>query len=314
MSATNVKTEVSPSLPDDWVRHEMVLPDRGGSMSYLMSGGAGFSAPLIIFAHASGFHGQTYARVLAQLTDSCRVILPDLRGHGESTLPANANKLKNWTPYLEDMLAFLDALGERRYILAGHSLGAGVSFMAGQRRSDQTMGLLLAEPVLVSRTIGRLLSWGRSVGLTRRLVPIVRRAEQRRTRFVSRQEAYQNYRGRGAFRTWPDAMLQDYVAGAFRDRTDGHVELACARDWEVATYQVQDNDLWGSAHRAQFPIHLLRGEHGSTVFPPMVKRLQSILPQSRVETVSGTSHFLPMERPDVIVRALEAMSQSFQSA
>jgi len=292
----------------DWLRCEMSLPERGGAMSYLFSEVAGPSAPLLVFAHANGFHGLTYSKVFEPVAHDYRVILLDLRGHGCSTLPAPVEALKNWHIYLDDVLAFLDALQEDRYILAGHSLGGVINFLAGQRRPEQTAGLLLAEPVLLRRSIGKMMSWGRSIGLTRRLIPLVRRAAERKTQFADRDAAYRNYHGRGAFKTWPDAILRDYVDGGFRDHADGHVELACDRAWEVATYQTQDNDIWKHARLARFPIHVLRAERNSTVFPLMADRLKRILPQTIIETVPGTSHFLPMERPDAIASGLSQMA------
>jgi len=292
----------------DWHRHDMPLPDRGGAMSYLLCETAGPSAPVLVFAHANGFHGLTYSKVFEGAAQDYRVILLDLRGHGQSTLPAPVEALKNWHIYLDDVLAFLDSFGEESYVLAGHSLGGVINFLAGQRRPERTAGLLLAEPVLLRRSIGKIMSWGHSVGLTRRLVPLVRRAAERKTRFDDREAAFWNYHGRGAFKTWPDSILRDYVDGGFRDHPDGYVELACDRAWEVATYQTQDNDIWKHAHRARFPIHVLRAERGSTVFPMMADRLKRILPQTIVETVPGTSHFLPMERPDALATALSAMA------
>ncbi len=42
-------------------------------------------------------------------------------------------------------------------------------------------------------------------------------ALRRRSDFPSREAALAAYRGRGAFRTWPEAPLADYVADGFRD-------------------------------------------------------------------------------------------------
>lgn len=301
-------TETTAQAPPvSWVRRHMPLRERGGDMSFLLSDTAGPSAPLLVFAHANGFHGLTYSKVFDAVTRDYRVMLLDLRGHGCSTLPAPLDALRNWHIYLHDVLAFLDALEEDRYTLAGHSLGAVVNFMAGQRRPQRTAGLLLAEPVLMRRSIGKVMSWGHSVGLTRRLVPLIRRAAERKTQFADRDAAYKNYHGRGAFKTWPDPILRDYVDGGFRDHADGHVELACDRAWEVATYQTQDNNIWKHAEQARFPLYVLRAERGSTVFPLMAKRLKRILPQTVVETVPGTTHFLPMERPSALATALSAM-------
>ena len=47
---------------------------------------------------------------------------------------------------------------------------------------------------------------------------------------------FRSYRGRGAFATWPEASLIDYVQDGFRERPDGSVELSCAPDWEASNF------------------------------------------------------------------------------
>ena len=66
--------------------------------------------------------------------------------------------------------------------------------------------------------------------------PMVQGALKRRRAFASRQAAVDGYRGRGAFRTWTEAQLEDYVAGGFHDTLDGTVTLACTPEWEVSNY------------------------------------------------------------------------------
>ena len=46
----------------------------------------------------------------------------------------------------------------------------------------------------------------------------------------------------GAFKTWPETMLADYVAGGFVEQPEGKVELACAPVWEASNYAAQAHD------------------------------------------------------------------------
>ncbi len=45
---------------------------------------------------------------------------------------------------------------------------------------------------------------------------LAERAEKRRDAFASLDEAFALYRGRGAFKTWPDETLRDYLSGGSR--------------------------------------------------------------------------------------------------
>jgi pimeloyl-ACP methyl ester carboxylesterase len=126
--------------------------------------------------------------------------------------------------------------------------------------------------------------------------------------FDSREAAFAAYRGRGAFRTWPEAMLADYVGGGFKDRDDGKVELACAPAWEASNFGAQGHDSWRAFSRLRRPARILKAEKGSTCHVgdgAGVTRRNRLI---RVETVAGASHFLPMERPDLAREAIFEMA------
>ncbi len=61
--------------------------------------------------------------VLAPLLTGCRVVAPDLAGHGRSEHRPQQGSYHIWDD-LPDLLALADALGWRRFALLGHSRGA----------------------------------------------------------------------------------------------------------------------------------------------------------------------------------------------
>jgi pimeloyl-ACP methyl ester carboxylesterase len=134
--------------------------------------------------------------------------------------------------------------------------------------------------------------------------PLVQGALRRREVFPSPEAAIAAYAGRGAFRTWTPQMLADYVADGFRQRPDGEVELACPPAWEASNFRSHRHDPWDAMERAQAPIRILRAEIASTCRDD--PRLDALTAAGRVrlETVPGTTHFLPMERPDLVQAAL----------
>jgi pimeloyl-ACP methyl ester carboxylesterase len=134
--------------------------------------------------------------------------------------------------------------------------------------------------------------------------PMVAGAIRRRRTFPSRAAAVEGYRGRGAFRTWTEAMLEDYVAAGFRDLPDGKVELACTPEWEVSNYVSQDHDSWSAFFSSICPIRVLRAASES---PGRINGHVDELTATgriRVETVPDTTHFLPMERPELVREAI----------
>jgi esterase len=91
------------------------------------------------------------------LTRTYPVIQVDLRGHGESMTRRRIG-LDLWC---EDLLALLDATGQRRALVVGHSLGAQVALHLAGRSPGRVAGLCLIDPIVRSALRGRwrLLRW-----------------------------------------------------------------------------------------------------------------------------------------------------------
>ena len=128
-------------------------------------------------------------------------------------------------------------------------------------------------------------------------------AARRRDVFDRRAAAFKAYKGRGAFKTWPDAMLKDYVADGFIDRLDGTVELACPPDWEAVNYTTHAHDPYAAFPRFAFPVRILRGSRGSTCRVKDVAAFERQYPGASIQKVEG-GHFFPMEKPQAVRAAL----------
>jgi pimeloyl-ACP methyl ester carboxylesterase len=275
----------------------MATPTGPGEIAYLDYGPAG-RTPDLVFVHANGFNARAYRTILAPLAADLRILAIDQRGHGATTLATDRPRT-SWLDLKGDLLAFLDAMRIERVALAGHSMGGTASLLAAAEAPARVRALALLDPVI------------RSPGLTSPVSreameasPMIAGARRRRRNFPSRGAAVLGYHGRGAFRTWTDTQLADYVAAGFRDLPDGTVELACTPEWEVSNYLNQDHDSWGAFAHSLCPIHILRAELDS---PGRIDGHTDELTATgriRIDTVPGTTHFLPMERPELVREAI----------
>ncbi|PIK69528.1 alpha/beta hydrolase [Methylobacterium frigidaeris] len=238
-----------------------------------------------LLLHANGFNARTYRSLLAPLSDR-RVLAYDHRGHGGTTLPAEPAGRTDWQDVTNDLIALMDRLDAGPLVLIGHSMGGTASLLAAAERPERVRRLVLLDPVIQPPERRGEGHAGLAEG-----------ALKRRSEFASREAAIAAYRGRGAFRTWPEAPLADYVADGFRDVANG-VTLACTGAWEASSYLAQGHDPWGALARLSCPAEILRAETGSTC----------ALTESRgsveVETVPGTTHFLPFEAPERVRAAI----------
>lgn len=253
----------------------------------------------LIFVHANGFNAMTCRSLLAPLSSSLRIWAPDLRGHGRTTLPADPAGRRGWTDHRDDLISLLEQVDGPPVVLSGHSMGGTASLLAAAERPDRVAGLVLLDPVIWTRLAVLAFQLPMLDRMAER-IPLVKNARKRRFGFDSREQALAAYKGRGAFKGWPEMMLSDYLADGLVETADGGFRLTCDPQWEASNYAAQSHDPWRALRRVGRPVHILKAGIASTcsLTPP------SRLPDVKVEVVPGGTHFFPMLKPDIARDAL----------
>ena len=260
--------------------------------------------PALIFLHANGFCASTYRELLSGLCAQTQmtIIGLDLRGHGRSQISDNPNQQDNWNRHAKDIAEALTIIAPQGAVVAGHSMGATSALMARARVAHLVKGLCLFDPVLAPATFYLYAKLPWVFDNWRKNFPMARAAGKRRAVFASRGDAVATYTGRGAFKSWSPQTIVDYCEDGFTDLLDGSVTLSCAPAFEAACFAGQRHDPLAALRGLACPATLLRGGRNSTTVALLIKRLQRH--GVSVETVPGTSHFLPMERPDICQAAM----------
>ncbi len=281
--------------PDVMRRRNIAIdPHREGGTIAAIEVGPLYRPLDILFLHANGFNALTYRHVLAGLDPSLRWLAIDMRGHGLTTLPLPAEH-PGWQLYADDLLALISALGEPPRLIAGHSMGAATALLAASRLPRSVESLMLFEPVIAHPSIR-----AQAAGKPMWDLPLVQAAQRRKPDFASREDAYEAYASRGAFRTWAEAMLRDYLHDGLLPAGDG-LTLACTPAWEGANFATFGiADPLAALCVCTFPVVIFTAAHGST---SAINGAQ-LPPSVRVHTLPGTSHFLPMERPGIVCKAM----------
>jgi pimeloyl-ACP methyl ester carboxylesterase len=273
---------------------QVELPTRGGAMAVLDFGPADRRVD-IVFSHANGFNARTYRSILAPLAGSLRILAVDMRGHGASTLPAVIEGREGWPEFREDLLALLAAETDGPVVLAGHSMGGTSSLLAAAAEPERVKALALFDPVIFPLDVAR-----DTMGDN----PLADGAARRRALFPSKAAVVEAYTGRGAFRSWRPEQLADYVEAGFRATETGEVTLTCAPAWEASNFRTHNYDPWAAFRATRCPVRILRAETASTARLDDGQAELEATGRFRIDLIPGTSHFLPMERPDLVREAL----------
>ncbi len=281
------------------------LPRLGGRVSYLEAD-APEGAPTLIFLHANGFHAGVYRRLLEPLVGAARILAPDLRGHGRTDLPAEPSVLESWTLYRDDVLAFLDAMEIDRPWMVGHSLGGVTATLSSVLAPGRVAGMVLVDPVFLPRWIINTVRLLDPFDLGWRLGPGPA-ALRRRDGWDDPAAARAHYHGRGMFRTWPEGWLDDYLADGLRPLGDGRVGLACTPAWESRTFATVPRDVWTMIRGIRCPTTIVYGTESDTFRRASARLAPRRIAGARMVPVDGASHFVPMERPDVVQEEIRRM-------
>lgn len=282
-----------------------------GEFSLLRRPARATDAVVVHFAHATGFNARTYAPLFETLPADVDLYAMDARGHGLTKAPADPSALRSWTPYVRDLEALIETLA-RPTVLVGHSMGGTVSVALASKRPGWVAGLVLVDPVLVPPSYAAKFSIARALGQSDQ-IPIARAAAKRRMQFPSKEAAVANFEGKGAFRTWPREWIEAYVEGGTVSTADG-VQLSCDRAWESKTFATATPSPFDDVKRLCCPVTLIaREEMGEPLPEESVRAFMRDQPDARLVKLPGTSHFIPMERPEQVREEIERVVDGARS-
>lgn len=94
----------------------------------------------VIFLHGTTDSWRSFEPLLPLLPRSIHAFVPTQRGHGDADRPASG-----YAPgdFAADLAAFMDAVGLRAAVIAGHSMGGSIAQRFALDHPERTLGLVL---------------------------------------------------------------------------------------------------------------------------------------------------------------------------
>jgi haloacetate dehalogenase len=300
------------TLPDLFPGFAAQTIDVGEARLYCRIGGPS-EAPPVVLLHGFPETHVMWHRVAGQLAERYRVVLPDLRGYGWSSVPPDRPDHEAYSKraMAEDIVRLMESLGHARFALVGHDRGARVGYRLALDHPGRLSRLAVLDIVptydmwagMDAGLAMRVYHWlflAQPSPLPETLIGAAgvhylehTLASWTRTKDLSAFDpgALAHYR---AFYTVPErlhATCEDYRAGAGIDRRLDTAAKEAGRRIDVPTLV-----LWGSAG-------IPAGDESADVEAGPLRAWKGWC-----TSVSGNAiesgHFLPEENPDATLAAL----------
>jgi len=286
----------------------------GITLHYRM-GGDPAGSPVVLW---HGFLGTSYIwrHVAPQLADAgCSVLIPDMRGYGDSDKPAGSEGY-DAAALAEEFRALVAQLrfgAGKPLTVAAFDMGAPPALLWAAAHPNEISGLLyLEEPVLLAEVISKIIAFN-PVSMQRGSLWwwILPHAPNAPERLIVGNER--------AFLTWfydRDPSTQRAVDATAVDeylRTfAGHDGVLGALGVYRAVFTTMEQTAPLKENKVRVPIVALGGERAQG---DRVREMISLVAQNVAGgTVPDCGHFLPEERPDEITRQILNLIKSQESA
>ena len=271
-----------------------MIRQKSGQISFL-SGGQG---KVILFLHGIPGSSQAWMRVAGQLTDSYKVVLPDLIGFGHSEQPSGDYYLQAQATALQE---FLEAQEITELYIAGHDFGGPVAItlldMSPELRIE---GLVLAATNVFTNTYVPPPLRLAKVPLLNSLV-FTAMVGNRIGLHLLYQAAVKNKAA--ATRS----QFQDHLTPSGVDFTRRIFQRSLA-DLK-GNYQAVEDAL----AQIDIPTLVLWGDTDPFFSVEVATRIQAVVKRAELKIYPATGHFVPEERPDDVARDMRAFLRGCQA-
>lgn len=238
----------------------------------------GRGTPLVLL-HGFPLDHQLWEEVVPLLENTFDLIIPDLRGFGESTM---GERPENLDTYASDIAGLLDYLGIQQAAIAGHSMGGYIALAFVRLYPERVRGLGLVASQVVGDT-----------------------PERREGRYKSAADVAEN-----GIRSVVDTMTTKFTPD---ERLQAYARQSMERQQPAAYIgalrsMAERRDSTPLLSTFNFPVVIVHGDADALVPIERAREVKEALPQARLVEISGAGHMPMMEDKEKTAEALKHLA------
>ena len=235
------------------------------------------SAPALLLIHSLGTNLHVWDAVTEVLAERFRVIRPDMRGHGLTTVTQGPYAIAGLA---RDHLAVLEALGVETAHVGGLSIGGFIAQSMAAQAPGKVLSLILCDTAL---TVPPPEGW------------------------TARAEAVR----KGGQEALVEMVMPRWVTAPFLASPEGMGVRAmflrtAPEGYAGACEALGAADLTADAAKIKVPTLVMAGEHDFATPLTMAEALAGAIEGAKLVVIPGASHISTVEAPGPIGQAIEA--------
>lgn len=259
---------------------------RGIELAYTDAG----RGPVVVLLHGFPFDRSMWRGQVEKLSESFRVIAPDLRGHGGTSVTREPSTMEEMA---EDVVALLDELNVPRAVICGLSMGGYVALALYRAHPSRVRALVLADTRAKADT-----------------------EDARRTREENARRALAEGLGPIVDSMLPKLLSErtrvgepDVVARA-REMMSGVSPEGAAAALRGMAFRRDQTEL---LPKIDVPVLVIVGSKDAVTPPSEAEAMNTLIEGSRLRVIEGAGHVSNVERPEEFDLALAEFLESLPS-
>lgn len=238
-------------------------------------------APALVLLHGFTGHARTWDTFASAMQPTYHVYALDQRGHGDTEWAKDGDY--DGQRMVEDLAAFVAALGLESFTLLGLSMGGrcAFSYAGGQPKELSKLVIVDIGPEVAAAGGAR-----------------IRSGVQAKDVFDTQDEAFDQMR-KGNGRA-PDSELRHRAINNLKPTADGKWTWkydAMLRDPNRGLPRPDAEATWALVRNINVPTLLVRGAESDVLSPEVAARMLEEIPGCTLVTVQESGHSVPLDNP-----------------